>query len=340
LLQDSRSSGGGAHGERFDPAIEFGSTNANQPRARSKHREFAVLNPELEKAARAADLFGGLIERHETAGGIVFWHLGTWFAGGNTIVCGTCIQVRACTRTRFNTQRCAMPKRPRFIHPIRAAREALAGAEGRSISQKQFGKRLGVSGSYIQRIELGQVPPPNDLCSAIALLTGVDPESLKRKRGRPMTSKLIAGQSFPASAVSIAEWKQFHDSTAHDALGLFALKHAELALVALGFAAMANRKCQDQVLMSFASWLGNTAKEFGLEKTFLREMKGRADDWNEAMRRTGNLLFVQTEPTNQFIGAASGVIQGVGQMLAQKGESTMISLSALRAAFNLGSAPG
>ena len=72
-----------------------------------------------------------------------------------------------------------MPRRPRFIHPLRAVRRALGK------SQLQFARMFGVSASYIQAVELGQRNLNDELADAIMLRCGVDASSLKRKRGKP-----------------------------------------------------------------------------------------------------------------------------------------------------------
>jgi transcriptional regulator with XRE-family HTH domain len=72
-----------------------------------------------------------------------------------------------------------MPRTPKFVHPLRAVRAAL------NKSQPEFGKMFGVSGSYIQAIELGGRELGDELADAIMLRLGVDAESLKRKRGIP-----------------------------------------------------------------------------------------------------------------------------------------------------------
>jgi transcriptional regulator with XRE-family HTH domain len=74
-----------------------------------------------------------------------------------------------------------MPRTPKSVHPLRAVRAAL------SKSQPEFGKMLGVSGSYIQAIELGGRELPDELADDIMIQLGVNAESLKRKRGLPVS---------------------------------------------------------------------------------------------------------------------------------------------------------
>src|SRR6266568_2284641 len=74
-----------------------------------------------------------------------------------------------------------MPREPKFVHPLRTVRAALKK------SQPQFANMFGVSASYIQAIELGQRKLSDELADAIMLRLGVDAESLKRRRGVPVS---------------------------------------------------------------------------------------------------------------------------------------------------------
>jgi transcriptional regulator with XRE-family HTH domain len=74
-----------------------------------------------------------------------------------------------------------VPRKPKFVHPLRALREAF------KISQSEFGKMFGVSASLIQLIELGERNLNDDLADAIMLHFGIDAESLKRKHGAPVS---------------------------------------------------------------------------------------------------------------------------------------------------------
>jgi transcriptional regulator with XRE-family HTH domain len=68
-----------------------------------------------------------------------------------------------------------MPRKPKFVHPLRIVREA-AGK-----SQPEFAKLFGVSGSYIQAVELGQRKMSDELADAIMLRFGIDRASLGRE---------------------------------------------------------------------------------------------------------------------------------------------------------------
>jgi transcriptional regulator with XRE-family HTH domain len=68
---------------------------------------------------------------------------------------------------------------PKSVHPLWAVRTALKK------SQSEFGKMFGLSGSYIQAIELGGRKLRDELADDIMLALGVTAESLQRKRGMP-----------------------------------------------------------------------------------------------------------------------------------------------------------
>jgi transcriptional regulator with XRE-family HTH domain len=74
-----------------------------------------------------------------------------------------------------------MARKPRFNHPLREVRVAIGE------SQQQFARMFGVSASYIQAIELGQRNISSELADDIMLRLGIEAESLKRRRGFPMS---------------------------------------------------------------------------------------------------------------------------------------------------------
>src|SRR5437762_14383080 len=71
---------------------------------------------------------------------------------------------------------CYVPKQPKVIHPMRAVRVALKK------SQSEFGRMFGLSGSYVQAIELNHRPLCDGLADAIMLRFGIDRDSLQRPR--------------------------------------------------------------------------------------------------------------------------------------------------------------
>src|SRR5687768_4610124 len=145
-----------------------------------------------------------------------------------------------------------MPKLPKFLHPVRAVRLALSEAERVPISQEQFGERLGLSASYVQRVELGQIQAPDTFCRAVSILTGVKPETLRNPKGKPL---MWDGQ--PVTPDALRHWREYRRSGTHAAIELFSIKHAELSIVALGLAA-SERNRSDVVLLSFSKWLDDT----------------------------------------------------------------------------------
>lgn len=65
-----------------------------------------------------------------------------------------------------------MPRKPRFIHPVRQVRTCLG------LSQPAFAKLIGCSAVAVQRIENGSLPLSRKLAISILEATGADPVSL------------------------------------------------------------------------------------------------------------------------------------------------------------------
>jgi DNA-binding XRE family transcriptional regulator len=78
-----------------------------------------------------------------------------------------------------------MPRRPKFIHPVRAVRTINSEAKGRTISQEAFAKMIGVSQATVQSVELGRLDVSTSLARRIGAVFAVDVESLLSKRGHP-----------------------------------------------------------------------------------------------------------------------------------------------------------
>jgi transcriptional regulator with XRE-family HTH domain len=199
------------------------------------------------------------------------------------------------------------------MHPFRSAREALGAAEGSTLTQTQFAKRLGVSASYIQRIELGQVPPPDDLCRKVGLMTGASLESLKKKRGAALDSSRK-----PITPDSVRKVGTIRTDDYYRAVGFYALKHALLSLESIGFAAAsAQRNRLDVLLISFQGWLESALAEFGLKVGFDRELKERSAKWNAAMWTRKNPLFAWPNPTTESLTAGLFAAQKTYDMIAE-----------------------
>jgi hypothetical protein len=184
-----------------------------------------------------------------------------------------------------------MPRLPKFIHPVRAVRIALSEAERVPISQKQFGDRLGLSGSYIQRIELGKLQAPDTFCRAVAVLAGVKPETLRNAEGKPLMR-----DGKPVTPEAVRYWKEIRQSDMRTGIDLFCIKHAELAIAALGLAAMDRNRC-DVVMLSFSRWLHDIVKEFGLLSSFVDTMQRVTRKWNHSTRKRGGALLLLPNAT-------------------------------------------
>jgi transcriptional regulator with XRE-family HTH domain len=72
-----------------------------------------------------------------------------------------------------------MPRKPRFVHPLRCVRNAVG------MSQTAFANAFGVSASFIQAIELGERNLNDDLADKLTLRYGISARSLRQKQGVP-----------------------------------------------------------------------------------------------------------------------------------------------------------
>src|ERR1039458_4674383 len=79
----------------------------------------------------------------------------------------------------------AMPKRPKFVHPVRAVRQAVGESLGKKLTQPAFARMVGVSAATIQSVELGRLALSPDLANRIFVLTGAEPRSLIKRGGKP-----------------------------------------------------------------------------------------------------------------------------------------------------------
>lgn len=152
------------------------------------------------------------------------------------------------------------------------------------MTQAAFAKRLGVSASYVQRIELGQLLAPSELCRKIAILTGADPTTLMRKRGRPRT--LEGG---PFNAESIAKWQSKAEEPGAQFFDLFTVQHLLVAVAALGSAAREKGRLR-ALLVSFQPWLQQVVADFGIQEAFDRQLAERAQRWNNSTAKIGSPL--------------------------------------------------
>ena len=72
-----------------------------------------------------------------------------------------------------------MPRKPSNLNPVRLLREALKK------TQDRFAAFLGISRKYLQKIELGDRPLPQDLADLLMAAFGVAKNSISRRSGKP-----------------------------------------------------------------------------------------------------------------------------------------------------------
>ena len=74
-----------------------------------------------------------------------------------------------------------MPRRPKFIHPLRIVRKAAGG-----ISQAQLAKLIGVSAAAVQSFELNRLALTQDVALRISEALGVHPATILRRKHKPL----------------------------------------------------------------------------------------------------------------------------------------------------------
>jgi DNA-binding XRE family transcriptional regulator len=88
-----------------------------------------------------------------------------------------------------------MPRKPRFIHPVRQVRTCLG------YSQPAFAKLVGCSAIAIQRIENGTLQLSPKLAHAIMENTAADPSSLRA--GKDATAKDMIGEPYSKKSLAL-----------------------------------------------------------------------------------------------------------------------------------------
>jgi DNA-binding XRE family transcriptional regulator len=156
-----------------------------------------------------------------------------------------------------------MPKKPKFIHPVRALRELISEAKGNSISQPAFAKMVGTSPATIQSIELGRLKISSSLASKIAFQFGADVESLMTNSGKPMRDNrplTVGDLSFSAEL----EEQGLLAATDY-ALMVDILKAAQALLLA---SRSPNKKRFRAVAAGLTDWVLTSAAEYNLKKEY------------------------------------------------------------------------
>jgi transcriptional regulator with XRE-family HTH domain len=155
-----------------------------------------------------------------------------------------------------------MPKRPRFIHPVRTVRTTLGH------TQASFAKLVGCSTVAIQRVENGTLPLSHKLATTIFEATGANPVELQKgKKAVDMEGKPFAKDShenFRAKLSCIADQTKTYCNALHSWI--------ELLFVA---SQRAGQEKTDAVFTVLQRTLKKIALDFNLEKNihgFLKEV--------------------------------------------------------------------
>jgi transcriptional regulator with XRE-family HTH domain len=94
---------------------------------------------------------------------------------------------------------------------LRAAREALAGADRRRFSVRALAARLGVSGAYLSGLERGLQRPTEPLLRAVAAELDLPPEPLLALAGRVPGDVAAALAARPALADAVRALRDLPD---------------------------------------------------------------------------------------------------------------------------------
>lgn len=159
-----------------------------------------------------------------------------------------------------------MPKRPKFIHPVRAVRQTVGDSLGKKLTQPAFAKMVGVSGVTIQSVELGRLALSVTLANRIFVATGAEPRSLMKKGNKPrdVYGRPYTGRTFTFS-------NSFNSRVAEN-IQVRELAGAQLeALLDAASSPAKNRLLP--VLVSFDQWLQTTRKEFCLGQQRSKEAR-------------------------------------------------------------------
>ena len=169
-----------------------------------------------------------------------------------------------------------MPKQPKFIHPVRAVRQAVSKAQGKHLSQPAFANLVGTSAATIQSIELGRLTPSVELANRICAATGAEPQSLLKRDGK---ARDIFGRSYSPESWGITKCKIWPPSAVED-IRTRAVSYLNALMLA---ADSPGKQRLYPVLFSFDQWLQNTRKEFGLEEASARVLRESASlEWTTA----------------------------------------------------------
>lgn len=154
-----------------------------------------------------------------------------------------------------------MPKKPRFKHPVRKVREIIREMD-KGMNQDKFARLIGISPSLLNAIEAGQRKLTPEVAALIGAATGVEPDSLMSKKGRPLVEidrdDYAEGGAF--SSLSYSWWKESlcsareyreHRGEAVRSLSRFLMQ------------AFKKKKLRP-ALLAFKQWLKATTEQYGL----------------------------------------------------------------------------
>lgn len=157
-----------------------------------------------------------------------------------------------------------MPKKPKFDHPVRLVRDAL------ELTQPKFAKVLGISESYLQKIELGRKTISDDLANLIMARFGIHATSLKSKDSIPKPLLWARGGTLKDR---IKEWEDQIKILNGEVQETFR-EHMAIKMDVLFEAASAQNKGV-ALGASLDRWMAQVEEELNLKATIQRILKER-----------------------------------------------------------------
>ncbi len=144
-----------------------------------------------------------------------------------------------------------MPKKPRFIHPVRHVRTCLG------YTQAAFAKLLGRSTITIQRVENGRLPLSQKLADIIMETTGANPTALLKGQALDLDGEQFTKESSGRykAMVSFVDTKNHHRN--------LLCSWIELLLIA---SERAGQNKSNSVVVTITEFLRKLAIDFNLEK--------------------------------------------------------------------------
>ena len=176
-----------------------------------------------------------------------------------------------------------MPRKPKFIHPVRALREILSEALGHVVSQVAFAKMVGVSPATIQSVELGRLKLSDLLARKMMVQFGVDPASLKKSHSK-LTD--LAGNPY---TVHLYEYLTKSPVKRDDVLEMRDVVLVEVEALLLA-ANLPTKNRLRPLRLGLCDFLRSMAKDMGLETEWMNTLKNLPEVRDKLLKQQPDYL--------------------------------------------------